>query len=406
MRTFRALRQCLTVVILCSSVAACTNDAEFQDEDYIAGVDQSSVKYQAGGNCWVYAAAGWAESLHLRATNEEVDLSETYMTYWEMYERIVDSGKWKIGDIFRKDPTGLKMDANGVIQIGGNWDDAITIMRKRGMMLDADFTPQDGEDNKNTTVPAAKDIISASLTSGVLKDKKSRRNHQLVRAELDRAFGLKPEVITRLDAVFGNDGETTLKKVDAATAAAAKVITPQAFQVAVPDPLVGGQERKVRLAEVLTGELEWKLVTFSKKSSEAEQRAFFRRIQTALHDHAPVVLGWGVDRAARDVDAYKLERLTTANANKNPDGHLVLVDDYQATLKEGRVLKAGVLETRPEVLDAALRDDTRIDFLRVKNSWGPLYSTTGYFDLYANYLVGPTPAGVVPMRYIVLPAGY
>ena len=50
---------------------------------------ESSVKRQSIGNCWIYASVGWVESLHLRATGEVYDLSETYVSYWDWYEKLV-----------------------------------------------------------------------------------------------------------------------------------------------------------------------------------------------------------------------------------------------------------------------------------------------------------------------------
>jgi hypothetical protein len=102
------------------------------------------------------------------------------------------------------------------------------------------------------------------------------------------------------------------------------------------------------------------------------------------------------------------------------------MSDYEATDVPGfGTLKAGVTETRPEALEAALASESRIVFLRVKNSWGPTgagdeFKTSGHYDLYMKYLDGPMkvclqPDGSqdsanctdqTPFGSLVLPAGY
>jgi hypothetical protein len=102
------------------------------------------------------------------------------------------------------------------------------------------------------------------------------------------------------------------------------------------------------------------------------------------------------------------------------------MDDYQIDNVPGfGTLAAGVLETRPDALAAALDDNATIDFIRIKNSWGTIRSdrnfTTGYHDLYMQYLNGPveecqtdanenpiagTCFSTTPFESIVLPPGY
>lgn len=380
MATLAHLRRYVAPFVLIL-VGGCADETTSSDEDAITGVAQSSVKYQAGGNCWVYANVGWAESLHIRATNQEVDLSETYMTYWELYDRITSSGVRRIGDLFKKDVGKFEVDADGIITLAGAWSDAVNVVRDRGHMLDADFTPQDGAANKNSTVPKAKELITESLLRGALAERRARRDHRLVRDELDKAFGLSLTVTGRLDALFGDDGDRLSKDISDAEAAVNKLILARNFQVGVPTPGNGTETRVTTLEAVTTGGEAWKPAPYSSKLSEAERRNYVRRVQRALHDHAPVVLTWYVDRAARDSYTYRLSKLTAANANKAPDGHALVIDDYQAILKDGTVLKAGVLETNPTKLQAALEEETKVDFFRVKNSWGPLYNNPGYFDI-------------------------
>ncbi len=106
---------------------------------------------------------------------------------------------------------------------------------------------------------------------------------------------------------------------------------------------------------------------------------------------------------------------------------MVVVEDYQINDVPGfGTLPAGVLETRPAALEAALSSEASIEFIRVKNSWGSFrpdrqFVLPGYHDLYLKYLNGPVkkcaerPDGTpdttrcsdhVPLWDVVLPAGY
>lgn len=106
---------------------------------------------------------------------------------------------------------------------------------------------------------------------------------------------------------------------------------------------------------------------------------------------------------------------------------MVVMEDYEVTDVPGfGTLKAGVKETRPEALAAALSDSAKISFIRVKNSWGSYrsdrgFSLPGYHDLFMQYLNGPVKQcdenadgspnaascwNTVPLQDVVLPAGY
>ena len=46
----------------------------------ITTVDQARVEQQSIGNCWLYATAGWLDSLNKSATGEELKTSESHTT--------------------------------------------------------------------------------------------------------------------------------------------------------------------------------------------------------------------------------------------------------------------------------------------------------------------------------------
>src|SRR5688572_13571362 len=83
-------------ILVLSGVVACADserDASGHSDD-ITSIPQSSVKRQSIGNCWAYATASWVESLHLDATGKQLNVSESWMTYWHWFDQIV-SGEAK-----------------------------------------------------------------------------------------------------------------------------------------------------------------------------------------------------------------------------------------------------------------------------------------------------------------------
>ena len=104
---------------------------------------------------------------------------------------------------------------------------------------------------------------------------------------------------------------------------------------------------------------------------------------------------------------------------------MVIMYDYEVSNVPGYgTLPAGVEETRPEALQAALSPDAEVKFFRVKNSWGTSRPDRGenallpgYHDLYVTYLNGPIKQcdssntsdcrwDIQPWWDVVLPAGY
>jgi hypothetical protein len=135
-------------------------------------------------------------------------------------------------------------------------------------------------------------------------------------------------------------------------------------------------------------------------------------------------MSWFVDFNALDSDGRFAAPPATPGRQ---GGHMVVMEDYEIDNVPGfGTLQAGVRETRPEALDAALSDDAAIKFIRIKNSWGSYRSdrqfvVPGYHDLYMKYLNGPVKQcevdadenpdtsncwDTVPFTDVTLPAGY
>jgi hypothetical protein len=104
------------------------------------------------------------------------------------------------------------------------------------------------------------------------------------------------------------------------------------------------------------------------------------------------------------------------------------MQDYPAEVPGFGILRAGQQAT-PAQMEAALADGTKIEFVRVKNSWGGIRpdrwddaGLPGYHDLELAYLNGPIKEcsedasgntdpnnctrSVTPLWDVVLPAGY
>jgi hypothetical protein len=371
----------------------------------ITDVDQSIVKRQSIGNCWLYATASWLESMELSATNSELNASESYWTYWHWYEQILDSELLEVST-------------------GGSYYVASGIIRRRGVIPEADFIASESELEMSMRQHDALDRINAALKpGGELATDEAKADAGRVRASLDRAWDLSPEVREHMTQVFGRRFERDLlDKNDDGEELASTDGTPimRARDVAARFSSGPGTEAEDKtLSDALDS---WREVSYSTWSEEYA-RATQKRFQRALHDRQPVIVSWFVDFNALDDEGRFFAPPATPGRQ---GGHMTVMEDYQINDVPGfGSLLAGVLETRPEALEAALADGAKIEFIRVKNSWGSYredrqFSTPGYHDLYMKYLNGPVKQCVekdgtadptqcwntVPMQDVVLPPGY
>lgn len=116
---------CVFVVASLGACAAPATEDELDDQsNAVVNVPHTPVERQAIGNCWIYAEATWAESMHLAATGETFDVSQSYWTYWHWYEQILTS-EW------------------GEIDTGGNFGTASRLVRKYGVVAERDFVASD-----------------------------------------------------------------------------------------------------------------------------------------------------------------------------------------------------------------------------------------------------------------------
>jgi hypothetical protein len=400
------------------SFAPGCDDGVDTNSDNVTDVKNSAVKNQSIGNCWVYATVGWAESLHLTHTGTELNLSESYVSYWHWFEEITGA----------KDQVKLGvLSASGEIETGGFFGIAVEIMLRYGVMDEGAFIPSEAEAQTSARQEEALAAINKSLKSGKLSTEKARADKALVRAELDKAWKLTPEVSAKLDTAFGKSVFKTLYTTTKSLPAGMRY--PRSL--AIGKAKIDGKTVKLTLADAIgkakaadnpyqrVGTHAWTEIAYPKGAKS--RRDFQIRAQKALHQRLPVVMSWFVDfNAMGDDGAFRSPPATPGHQG----GHMTVLEDYQVNDVPGfGTLEAGVLVTDPAALTAALDPAAKIDFFRVKNSWGTdlappddIGDFRGYHDIYMPYLDGlltvcteangdpcGTKASVYGMTSLVLP---
>ena len=408
-----------TAAIGCSAQAddsVTTNDGSGSSDDDITSVDQSAVKRQSIGNCWIYATTSWLEALNKGATNTELNTSESWLTYWHWYEQLAN------GRVYGDE-----------MQTGGSYGTAASLINRYGVVLEKDFIPEEANQEMSARQASALDAMNALLKNGSLKDAMAKRDKKAIRAALDKAWRLDGATVARINTVFGESVDKTLDKSYIDKAPGNAVIRAKDMPARLKDPTTQ-KFVNVTLADATgtgsaygTRQGKYAFNSADYPTDAKGRRDLFKRVQRALADQTPVLMSWTVDFNALTQEAhFSLDQLNRLGPGRH-GGHMTVAHDYQATVPGFGLLKAGVQAT-PEQLQAALSDDTKIEFLRVKNSWGGIRPDRwskaplpGYNDLEMPYLNGPIKdcpgedaptdpsqcvGTVVPLGDFVLPAGY
>jgi hypothetical protein len=363
-------------------VAGCT-DAPASSEEDVTDVLNTSVKNQSIGNCWIYATMGWAESLHLTHTGTELNLSESWISYWHWYEQLAGA------------PPGLvqlsRLDKDQ-LSTGGWFGLAAEIARRYGVIAEGAFIPEEAEAARSSRQSQALSAINASLKNGALKEAAARKDRRLVRAELDKAWGLSPTVSAALDTAFGADVSKTLMSSGYTLPSGSPIESTRTITVGRNITLADAFGEPVTPTNILKrkGKYAWNEASYP--TSPTDRREVQRRMQAAMHEGMPVILTWFVDFAAMSGSTFKAPPTSPGRQG----GHMTVVEDYQVSNVPGfGTLEAGTLVTDPNALQAALAPEATLDFIRIKNSWGlglaPAEASEefrGYYDLHAAYLDG------------------
>jgi len=404
-----------------------SNEATSTDD--VTSVENTGVKSQAIANCWLYATAGWAESLHKGATARDADLSEAYWNYWYWYEQITG------GDISLAD----EISWEGITQ-GGWWGLGVELIYRYGWMHEGDFIPDaDAKAKRHEEAAAA---INESLAYGALASPAARRDPKIVRAELNKAWKIGASVVEDLERQFPIVSPPPVATAAAdggdeggAPPAAAPLPPKPTPLVAVTDRAASGslgltrihapQELAalgadgttiVTLADVIgrraegtkpgegirVGPEAWTELRYTwAPGDEARRRAFVKNVQHALNRRLAVPIAWAISS-------------TATNGEYHPEGvsdwtltglHESILVDYEIDDVPGfGTLRVDVRETRPEALEATLDDAARIRFFRIKNSWGSDRAWTE--EELRQYGMAPSPDGAAKPNFLEAKPGY
>lgn len=323
----------LGLILGVGSLLACSplQNKEPTSSPLVTDVAHTISKRQSIGNCWLYAAGTWVESIVLSHQDESLDVSESYWTWWHFYNQLV--AQYEMEEI----------------ATGGSWSQARSIILKHGYVSEADFIPDEGGFEMSYRQKQAVNAINEALAYGELKDPKAR-TPELVREVLDEAFGSNMAEAEKL-----------------AQPAHLKIIRtlPNGQFVTLRDLL----DRRSREA--------WVEVSFPRvygenavvsASMQKARRQIWSRVFRALNDNHPVVISLMIDFNALDSKdgTFKGQRLRELGMG-DQGGHLTVLEDYTVTDVPG-IGSIGRGEVSDELQELA-RLGT-LDQLVVKNSWG------------------------------------
>ncbi len=280
-------------------------------EERTVDINHTDVERQSIGNCWLYAAASWAESLNKTATNTEFDSSQSYWTYMHWFDQI--AGSRSISEI----------------TTGGYWSKATSIISRYGIIREEDFIPEDGLNNTEISYRQSSALSTLNrelMENGRLSTYEARTNYSLVREIMDEAWGLDEKVISQLDRVFGEDMSKTFSSYNnQADSGNSSIINPEDF-------IVEYNNRRTTLAVAAD---EWQSVSYG---YYYDKRETLKRVLTALNDGEPVVISWFVDfNALEDGSNYpelegsfNMRTLEKLGKPGNQGGHMTILEDYEA----------------------------------------------------------------------------
>jgi hypothetical protein len=428
MQTMSVLRRSWWLAAAMSaSVSACApgenpedlnNNPDLVTEE-VTDVSHTIVKNQTIGNCWAYAAAGWAESLHrawVEGTptanvsastyrNADINISESWITFWDWYTKILGSGV-------------TTTNGRSELSTGGWWDSAGDTLRRRGVVFEADFIPEEATAASSQRQRAALATINTELNmGGRLATAADRGNKTRVLQVLLEAWQLNDTVKSAILRVYGADGAMTLQTTRSSDlgfirrASAIRVRTP----VLRSGRLV--QQDTTLEAVVPGGTYAWRSASYP--TFESGRTAYHQRVMRALNDRAPVLISWLVDFNFKSGASFTIPEMRPMPGRQG--GHLTVLEDYQVVIRQPgqpeRTLRAGEMASAAD--QALAVQYGSISFYRIKNSWGAGLDPSGtgmfqgYYDLQMNYLNGPISwtegtrtSPRTPLSSVTLPPGY
>lgn len=412
-------RAWLATLMAAGTLAACgdADDALPTDNlddlvEPVTDVGHTEVRNQSIGNCWSYAAVGWLEALHLARTGQSVNVSESWITFWDWHRKITGV----VGGGVTRNATSMRDE----VSTGGWWDGAMTILRDRGVVFEEEFIPEEAMSARSSRQSEALAALNTELNGeGRLATATARRDGQIVLNVLFDAWRINDTVRAEIRRVYGLSARSTLLSPRQASATWMRKASAFPIRTSVARSTTGAPTRfDGFLSDVIPGgRYAWRSLSYPGSSSS--RVAAHRRIMRALNAGQPVIVSWLVDFNARDsaTGTFDLDTLRRTTPGRQ-GGHLVVSEDYEVVIRQPgmpeRTLRAGMMASETDMRLAEQYGE--LSFLRIKNSWGTAQGPLGggfggYHDLKVNYLNGPirwteANADRVPLSSVILPSGF
>lgn len=344
--TRHMLLRAAMVAGIVAPLASCSQGNQESSQVLVSDVTHSAVKRQSIGNCWLYAVASWVESLHLSATNEEINVSESYWTWWHFYNGLVGSSSTELNT-------------------GGTFGVARNIILTHGYVLEGQFIAAEATSQMSAAQKQAETYLTTQMEAGGTLATAAQRTPANVRHELDIAFG------------------SNMAAAEAIAKPASSLVTGQ----------VNGQPVSLQYNLANNSQGRWSTYSYphlygqaavEDQNTRAQRQQLLQRVMRAVNDHKPVVMSIMIDFNALDIaDAtFKKSTLDAVGQPGRQGGHMVVLEDYVVDNVPG-VGSIGEGDVSPELKQLALQGDIR--YLKVKNSWGTNRPDRGLIDGYTRF---------------------
>lgn len=330
-----------SILALALPLAACSEDANKSSDLLVTDVTHSAVKRQSIGNCWLYAQATWLESLILDESGQEVDVSESYWTWWHWYEQIV----------------GSNIDE---LSTGGFWRTSASIALRHGWVTEGEFIDSELGVQMSLSQSAALNEVNNALATGGALGTRALRTPENVRKFLDESFG------------------TDMASAEAVARSAES--TPVGPDSTLADALNGSNDKKWSYNRFPSVYGENSSASFRVRRA---RKALLQRVMRALNDKKPVVMSLMIDFNALDITDQTFKKSQVdARGIGGQGGHMVVLEDYTVKNAPG-FGEIGEGNVSDEMKEAALKGD--LVLLKVKNSWGTDRPDRGLTDGYNRF---------------------
>lgn len=345
-----------SLIVLNFSVA-CTEQVEQTSGTKVTDIDHTTSKHQSIGNCWLYAAASWAESLHLTTTGNKVDLSETYWTFWHWHNALVNSD-------------ATEVQTGGWFRAWHTNNTASGIIAERGYMFEGDFIPREQGVEFSDVQKKALEFVNRELASGELKEPSSRTSANVQRV-LEKAFGVNMDNLR--NKIHSADSLVLGYKSDGNAKTLKDLVSRNENWSEVSYPRISDNNQLARV--------------------ESSRKKILKRIFRALNAKQPVIISFHVDFNALDTSngMFSYQTLMDVGEPGRQGGHMVVIEDYvvdKVPDGDGGYFSIEEGEVSDDLKEMAIEGELR--YFVVKNSWGSYRPERGLINgesrLEVNYL--------------------